>query len=275
VTIGEALLQTQAAIEARSDSARLDAELLLGHVLGLSRTQLRLRHDQVFDEARRAPLAALTQRRCDGEPVAYLLGTQGFWNLDLEVNGAVLVPRPETELLVEWACELLPPDEARRVVDLGTGSGAIALAIAGERPRARLSASDISADALAVARRNAARLAANVEFREGRWWQPFSETRFDLALSNPPYIAVGDPHLAALHHEPLLALSDGADGLQALREIVGGAAAHLRDGGWLLVEHGCDQSVAVRALFADAGFTSIATRRDLENRERATGGQRP
>ena len=122
-----------------SDSARLDAELLLGHVLGLSRTQLRLRRDEPFDDGRRAPLAALTQRRCDGEPVAYLLGTQGFWNLDLEVNGAVLVPRPETELLVEWACELLPADEARRVVDLGTGSGAIVLAIAGERPRARLS----------------------------------------------------------------------------------------------------------------------------------------
>jgi release factor glutamine methyltransferase len=275
VTIGEALSQTQAAIEARSDSARLDAELLLGHVLGLSRTQLRLRRDEPFDDGRRAPLAALTQRRCGGEPVAYLLGSQGFWNLDLEVNGAVLVPRPETELLVEWACELLPADEARHVVDLGTGSGAIVLAIAGERPRAWLSASDISADALAVARRNAARLAANVDFREGRWWQAFGDARFDLALSNPPYIAAGDPHLAALHHEPRLALSDGADGLQALREIIGGGAAHLHDGGWLLVEHGFDQGAAVRALFADAGFTAIATRRDLEGRERATGGQRP
>lgn len=274
MTIGEALLQTQAAIEARSDSARLDAELLLAHVLGLSRTQLRMRRDEPFDDARQAPLAALTQRRREGEPVAYLLGTQGFWNLDLDVSGAVLVPRPETELLVEWALELLPPDARQHVVDLGTGSGAIALAIAGERPHARVSASDISTDALAVARRNAGRLAANVEFREGRWWQAFGDARFDLAVSNPPYIAAGDPHLAALHHEPLLALSDGADGLQALREIIGGGAAHLHDDGWLLVEHGCDQGAAVRALFADAGFASIATRRDLENRERATGGQK-
>lgn len=273
MTIGEALTQTQAAIAAHSDSARLDAELLLGHLLGLSRTQLRLRHDDAFDDGRRERLSALTARRAGGEPVAYLLGTQGFWNLDLEVNGAVLVPRPETELLVEWALEVLSPNEALRVADLGTGSGAIALAIAGERPQARVSASDISADALTVARRNAARVAARVEFCEGCWWQAFGDACFDLVVSNPPYIAAGDPHLVALHHEPMLALSDGGDGLQALREIIAGAAAHLHAGGWLLVEHGHDQGAAVRACFADAGFTAITTRRDLEGRERATGGR--
>ncbi|NGY04389.1 peptide chain release factor N(5)-glutamine methyltransferase [Solimonas terrae] len=266
-------MQTQAAVAAVSDSARLDAELLLGHVLGLSRTQLRLRHDQALDETRGLRLATLTERRCGGEPIAYLLGAQGFWSLDLEVNAAVLVPRPETELLVEWALERLPVGETRRVVDLGTGSGAIALAIAVERPQVQISASDISADALAVACRNAARVAASVDFHEGRWWQPFAAARFDLVVSNPPYIAAGDPHLAALGHEPALALSDGADGLQALCEIIAGAPAQLRPNGWLLLEHGHDQGAAVRALLSAAGFDSVSTRRDLEARERVSGGR--
>jgi len=272
--IGAVLMDAQAVLAASSDSPRLDAELLLGEVLALSRAQLFSRlHDEIA-EADAQRFAALVERRRRGEPVAYLTGKQGFWTLDLEVTPDVLVPRPETELLVEWALECLPERDVAQVVDLGTGSGAIALALASARPAWRLSAGDVSAEALAVARRNAERAALTVEFREGSWWAPFAGRVFDLAVSNPPYIARHDPHLDALRHEPMLALTDGADGLQALREIIEGARAQLRTGAWLLVEHGYDQGEAVRALFAAAGFTDISTRRDLEDRERTTGGRR-
>ena len=272
--VAVALTQAQSTLAASSDSARLDAELLLGAVLGWSRAQLFARTHDELDDGNAQRYAALVQRRRGGEPVAYLTGTQGFWALDLEVTPSVLVPRPETELLVQWALECGPQHDAR-VVDLGTGSGAIALALAGERPRWRLTAVDLSDAALAVARRNAGRSGLDVEFVEGSWWAPLAGRRFDLAVANPPYIARHDPHLDALRHEPMLALSDGDDGLQALRAIVDGAAAHLVAGAWLLLEHGYDQGEAVRTLLAAAGFTDIATRRDLEGRERCSGGRAP
>lgn len=274
--LGDALRQAQAAIAAVSDSPRLDAELLLGDLLGCDRAQLFLRSDEVLPAAQRAAFDARVHRRAAGEPVAYLIGHQGFWTLDLQVTPEVLVPRPETELLVEWALQLLPEQGLLRLADLGTGSGALALALAAARPRAQVVASDLSAPALAVARGNAARLQLPAEFRAGSWWEAYAANeRFDLVVANPPYIARDDPHLAALRHEPLQALSDGADGLQALRAIINGAPPHLHAGAWLLVEHGYDQGEAVRALFAAAGFTAIETRRDLEARERASGGRWP
>lgn len=274
MTLSEALSQTQAELATNSDSARLDAEILLSHVSALTRTQLRMRSDQRLPDADAAWLAELTQRRARGEPIAYLTGSQPFWTLDLQVTPAVLVPRPETELLVEWALELLPIASSCQVADLGTGSGAIGLAIAAERPQVEVVLGDVSEAALAVARDNAVRAQLKVNFRRGHWWRAFGDARFDLAVSNPPYVAAGDPHLTALQHEPLLALSDGGDGLQALREIIAHAPEHLHVAGWLLVEHGYDQGAAVRSLFADAGFKTVTTRRDLEGRERASGGQR-
>lgn len=272
MNVAQALRDAQRLLAAHSDSARLDAELLLGAQLGWNRAQLFSRGDAPLSPEDASVFEANLQRRIDGEPVAYLTGRQGFWSLDLQVSADVLVPRPETELLVEWALQLASA-EAPRIADLGTGSGALALALKASKPQAQLSASDVSTAALRIARGNAQRLQLAVEFREGSWWQAYAgDERFDLAVSNPPYIARDDAHLPALRHEPLLALSDGADGLQALREIISGAPAHLRRGGWLLVEHGWQQGEAVRALFVAAGFAQVETRRDLEQRERATGG---
>lgn len=255
----------------------LDAQLLLARILDTTRTGL-IAHDErqlsAVEEHRWHDALA---RRTDGEPLAYLLGEKEFAGLMLEVTSDVLVPRPETETLVDWAVELLvamPPGQ-RSLVDLGTGSGAIALAVAARCRDARVTATDASPTALAVARRNAARHGARVEFVAGSWWQPLGDRTFDLVLSNPPYIAAGDPHLAALRHEPAAALTPGGDGLGALRQIVAGAGRHLRPGGWLLVEHGSDQAEAVRALLADHAFVAIACRADLAGRPRVTGGRAP
>lgn len=211
--------------------------------------------------------------------MAYLLGRRGFWTLDLAVGPDTLIPRPETELLVEQALQRLPSGQPCRVADLGTGSGAIALAIASERPLAQVVATDRSAAALAVARRNAEALglASRVGFREGDWFAPLAGERFGLVASNPPYIREGDPHLGQgdLRHEPPSALASGADGLDALRAIVAGAPGHLEPGGWLLLEHGHDQGPAVRALLSDAGFVDVATVPDLEGRDRVGLGRRP
>ncbi len=271
-SIATALLAAKARLPG-SDSAQLDAELLLGHVLGLNRAQLFTRPQQRLGTDEQAAFNALIKRRAGGEPVAYLLGTQGFWTLTLQVNAAVLVPRPETELLVEWALQCLRDRHAPDIADLGTGSGAIALALASERADARVIATDVSPQALTLARANAHGIkGASVEFREGSWFVPLAHARYDLIVSNPPYIAAGDTHLAALSHEPSLALSDGGDGLGCLRAIVAGAPAHLKPGAWLLVEHGYDQADAVQRLFANAGFGQIETRRDLGAQPRATGG---
>jgi release factor glutamine methyltransferase len=274
VKLGEALMAAQARIEPVSDSPRLDAELLFAQVSGLGRAQQFTRLAESVDAGELAQFDALVARRVRGEPVAYLTGSRGFWTLDLEVSPAVLVPRPETELLVEWALTVIDGRVRPCVADLGTGSGAIALALAAERPDARIDATDASAAALAVARRNAQTLGlSSVTFAEGHWFEPLGAVRYDLLVSNPPYIAHDDAHLASLRFEPLAALTDGGDGLNALREIIAGAPAHLLDDGWLLVEHGYEQGAAVRALFAEAGFAEVTTRRDLGARERATGGR--
>jgi len=270
-TLASALRQLQA-----RGLPRLEAQMLLLHALGQpahDRAWL-LAHDADAlppDAADRAQ--ALAERRLAGEPVAYLTGEKRFHGLCLRVDARVLDPRDDTETLADWALDHLPHDAPARVLDLGTGSGAIALAIARQRPLARVSATDASADALAVARANAVHLGLLVDWRPGDWWTPVAGERFDLVVSNPPYIAEGDPHLAALAHEPRQALVSGADGLTDLRRIIAGASAHLAPGGWLLLEHGWDQAAAVRDLLTGAEFTQVQTRRDLGQVERCSGGR--
>ena len=263
----------------RQARARLpagEAELLLAHALGRSPTWLIAFGEQVPSVQEQARFQELVARRAAGEPVAYLTGRRGFWTLDLAVGPEVLIPRPETELLVELALARLAGDRPLDVLDLGTGSGAIALALASERPRARVLAVDASEAALALARGNAQRNGIdNVAFAHGDWYAPAGTARFHLIASNPPYIADGDPHLLQgdLRHEPAMALSCGADGLAAIRVIAAGAPARLHPGGWLLIEHGWEQGEAVRALLGKAGLGEVQTARDLEGRERVTLGR--
>ncbi|MEB2315251.1 MAG: peptide chain release factor N(5)-glutamine methyltransferase [Xanthomonadaceae bacterium] len=259
------------------EDARREAEWLAECALCVDRAWLFAHAGDAVSAEQGARFAALLARRARGEPLAYILGHTGFWTLDLEVTPDTLIPRPETELLVDAALARLPEGTAPRVADLGTGSGAIALALASERPLARVLATDASAAALDVARRNAARNeVGNVAFRRGDWLAPLAGERFDLIASNPPYVALGDPHLAQgdLRFEPETALASGADGLDALRTLARGAPGHLAPGGWLLLEHGLDQGEAVRGLLRDAGFHRIETLRDLEGRERVTLGCR-
>lgn len=257
--------------------ARIDAQLLLLHVLGKpadGRAWL-LAHDaDVLDAGAQARFAALCQRRASGEPVAYLTGRKPFHGLELQVDARVLDPRPDTETLVDWALELLAGQSAPRVLDLGTGSGAIALAIAKACPSAQVSAVDASADALDVARANAARLGLPVRFVLSDWLAGV-QGEFELVVSNPPYIAEDDPHLPALRHEPLAALAAGPDGLRDLRAIAAQAAGRLVPGGWLLLEHGWDQADAVQGLLHGAGLVQVQVRNDLAGIGRCTGGQRP
>ncbi len=253
---------------------RLDAQWLLGHQLQQTSAWL-IAHDDLLLEAVDAQAyALLCSRRAAGEPLAYLVGHCGFHGLQLRVTADVLVPRPDTETLVDWALALLPTlAPARpRVLDLGTGSGAIALAVAHGHPAADVSATDLSPAALAVAQVNAQALGLALHWAQGAWWQALpADARFDLVLSNPPYIAGDDPHLPALRHEPALALTPGGDGLDALRQVIAGAPAHLAPGGWLLLEHGWDQAEAVAAFLAAAGFSAIAHRMDLGGHPRCTG----
>jgi release factor glutamine methyltransferase len=258
---------------------RIDAQMLLLHLLGRQaggRAWL-LTHDQdALTAAQADAYAALCARRLDGEPVAYLTGRKEFYGLDLAVDARVLDPRPDTETLVDWALELMPlqGSHACRVVDLGTGSGAIALALQSQRPGADVWAVDASADALAVASANAARLVLDVQFAQGSWLEPLAgQAPFDLIVSNPPYIREDDPHLLALGHEPLSALASGTDGLADIRTIAAQAPGHLACGGWLLLEHGWDQADAVAALLRDAGFGEVQHRLDLAGIARCTGGQ--
>jgi release factor glutamine methyltransferase len=252
---------------------RLDAQLLLLHALGRHPTERAwlLAHDtDPLDDAIRPRYMQLCERRKTGEPVAYLVGEKEFHGLRLKVDPRVLVPRPDTETLVEWALQCLDGREAPSVLDLGTGSGAIALAIQHARRDAQVTAIDASADALAVARANAQRLELPVRFTQADWLDG-AASGHDLIVSNPPYIAHGDIHLAALRHEPMRALVSGRDGLDDIRRIIETAPAHLRDGGWLLLEHGHDQSQAVRQLLSQRGFALSQSRDDLAGIARCSG----
>lgn len=262
--------------EAATRIDRVDAEALLLHVLGQPRGWLFTHGGDALTPDQSSRFDELIARREAGEPVAYLTGSRGFWTLDLEVTPDTLIPRPETELLVELALARIPHGAASRIADLGTGSGAIGLAIASERPSAGVVATDASEAALAVAGRNAQRNdIGNIEFRHGSWYAPLAGERFDLIASNPPYIEEGDPHLVEgdLRFEPMTALASGEDGLDDLRTLVSAAPSRLVVGGWLLVEHGWEQGDAVRALFANAGFSDVETIRDLEGRDRVTLGR--
>ncbi len=271
-TLRDALAQAQAL-----GLERIDAQLLLLHVLnreGAGRAWLLAHDTDTLPPPEQARFAALCQRRAAGEPVAYLRGTKEFYGLQLQVDARVLDPRPDTETLVDWALEVLAPLAAPRLLDLGTGSGAIALALQHQRPDAQVSAVDASADALAVAQANATRLGLAVQFAHGDWLRGVAG-QFDAIVSNPPYIAAADPHLAALRYEPLQALASGADGLDDIRAIVSQAPAHLLPGGWLLLEHGWDQAGAVQALLRVAGFAEVQSRKDLAGIARCSGGQWP
>jgi release factor glutamine methyltransferase len=267
VTRGEALAAS--GLEAREARLLLAAACGIGEAGLIARPEIELTADA---EARFVDWAA---RRRAGAPIAYLLGEREFYGLALSVTPAVLIPRPETELLVDLALERIAAQADCAVLDLGTGSGAIALAVKRHRPRARVTAVDASDAALAVARANAARLGLAVEFRLGRWFAALEGERYELIVANPPYVAAGDPHLEQgdLRFEPRGALVGGADGLDAIRAIAAQAPAHLNPGGWLLVEHGFDQAKAVRACFERAGFETVETRRDLSGNPRVTSGR--
>lgn len=270
---GVAALQRAAGRGAPRQAAELDAQLLLASVLSVARARLRSHPESEVSAQQASRYRELLERRITGEPVAYLTGEKEFWSLRLAVNAAVLVPRPETELLVERALALGPSGPAR-AADLGTGSGAIALALSYERPAWRVLATDVSTAALEVARANAAALGlARVEFRHGSWFAPLAAERYDLIVSNPPYVAADDPALALLRHEPSGALTPGTDALACLRQIVRGAPAHLAPGGWLLLEHGATQGEAVRRELVEAGMRYVRSHTDLAGLERVTEGQ--
>lgn len=255
----------------------LEADLLLAHVLGVSRAWLFANPERVATAAKARMFLGLVDRRLAGEPIAYLVGSREFWSLPLIVTPDVLIPRPETELLVETALAFIPPDTAWRVADLGTGSGAVALAIATERPRCEVHASECSPEALAVAARNVTAIApGRVGLHLGSWLEPLPG-RFQVILSNPPYVAAGDPHLAEgdCRFEPQQALTPGADGMTAIRRIAADALPRLEPGGLLAFEHGFDQGGASRELLGGLGYVHVETRRDLEGRERATCGRKP
>jgi release factor glutamine methyltransferase len=275
-TIRGLLAEAQAALP--GDDARGEAELLLVHALGVDRAWLIAHRDDAVASALAGQVRCCVSRRVAGEPVAYIIGHRGFHAIDLALTPDVLIPRPETELLVELALQRIPQREEVEIADLGTGSGAIALAVAHARPHVRVLATDANAAALDVARGNAQRLGiGNVEFAQGDWCAALGARRFGLIVSNPPYIAENDEHLARgdLRFEPRRALASGADGLDAIRAIVRDARDHLNAGGWLLLEHGFDQGFAVRGLLKQGGLQDVFTARDLEGRERVSGAVRP
>jgi release factor glutamine methyltransferase len=261
-------------LAASSAEARLDAEILLAHALSASRTHLKAHPESAPGAEQIARFRDYVGRRAAGEPVAYILGYRDFWTFRLSVNPQVLIPRPETELLVERALALCPAAAPAQIADLGTGSGAIALALASERPSWTVTATDISEGALAVARANARTLGLeHVEFLEGRWFEPLAGRRFDLVLSNPPYVADGDAALGDLKFEPRGALTSGPQGMDSLREIIGEAPAYLQRGGWLLLEHGSIQAEAVARELVVRSFAHVRSHRDLAGHERVTEAQ--
>lgn len=263
---------TLAALQKQSPLDALETRILVMHALGLSRTQLITQSERMLTEEEAASVDTLIRRRAAGEPIAYIVGVREFHGLPFHVTPAVLIPRPETELLVELAVERLP--QHGRVLDLGTGSGAIAVAIAHARPDAVVTALDVSQDALAVATSNARRNNVEVEFLRSDWYGAVAGRRFDVVVSNPPYIVAGDAHLAQgdLRFEPIGALTDHADGLSAIRQLCAGAQTHLEPGGSIHIEHGYDQAEAVRALLSRHGFAAVQSWRDLAGIERVSGG---
>jgi release factor glutamine methyltransferase len=296
LTTGRLLADGIARLTGRSESPQLDAELLLSYALGVGRARLKSHPEEEQTAANAERYRGLIERRAAGEPVAYIVGQKDFWTLTLTVTPAVLVPRPETELIVERALALLPkaamataprgdsrtadlqPAARIRIADLGTGSGAIALALASERPAWDVIATDVSPEALSVARGNASSLGLNnVRFLEGRWLDPLAGLRFDLIASNPPYVAADDKALEApaLRYEPQLALTPGPDALKDLRAIIHSAPDHLERGGWLLLEHGSDQAAAVARELVARGFRHVRSHRDLAGLDRMTEGQWP
>jgi release factor glutamine methyltransferase len=264
---------TVKALQAALPLAALENRILLCHALHLTRVGLITQSEREVTPDEAATLNALVARRLRGEPIAYIVGRREFFGLDFAVSDAVLIPRPDTELIVELALDRLP--QQGRALDMGTGSGAIAVALAHSRPDAHVTALDVSAAALDVARANAASNNVSVRFLQSDWFAALDDERFDLIASNPPYIAAGDEHLSQgdLRFEPAGALTDHADGLSALRTIIKGAAHHLNHTAWLLLEHGYDQAAAVRALLIDAGYSDVQSWRDLAGIERTTGGR--
>lgn len=274
-TIEEAL---QSAISqlAESESPRLDAELLLRHVTGLDASSLITRNTQPLSDSESEQFSELLERRKNGEPIAHLIGYREFWSLSLNVNRHSLIPRPDTELLVELALDLIDRHTLASVIDLGTGTGAIAIAVKKERPHCDVTATDNSIDALLVAQKNANQHQVKLNLVQSRWFDQLAANSYDLIISNPPYIAETDPHLQRgdVRFEPRAALAAGADGLDAIREIVRWAPTHLSENGWLLLEHGYRQAAQVRAIMATQDFTDIETRQDLAGNDRVTLGRK-
>ncbi len=279
MTIQQALAAAVQQLTEQPDTARLDAELLLAHVLHKTRTWLHTWPEQPLSVQQLADFQQLVSRRVEGEPIAHLVGRQDFWSLTLQVSADTLIPRPETERLVELALARIPPQAPWRIADLGTGTGAIALALAKERPHGLIIATDRSAAALTVARDNArTNQLANIQFRQGDWFEALQdETGFELIVSNPPYIKETDPHLQQgdVRFEPAGALKAGPAGLDDLQHIIQGALAHLVPGGWLLLEHGYDQGDAVLQLLKQAGYEQVTDYRDLAGQPRVAEGRKP
>lgn len=278
LSLKQALQWAIGVLATQEDSARLEAELLLAHVLQKPRSYLFTWPEKTLDDAQSNAFQTLVAQRLQGRPIAHLIGKREFWTLELNVTSDTLIPRPETELLVELTLERIPPNQPCHILDLGTGTGAIALALASERPQAQIMAIDQSFSALPIAKLNAERYQlTNIQFMQSNWFANLANTVhpvFDVIVSNPPYIAEGDQHLKQgdVRFEPLTALAAGHDGLNDLRVIVQQAPDYLTKQGWLLVEHGYDQGLAVRQLFAQAGFTAIATKQDLAGHDRVTLG---
>jgi release factor glutamine methyltransferase len=252
-----------------------DARALLRAALDASEAHLGAHPEQNLTDEQHARFVDWVRRRRAGEPVAYITGEREFWSLSFKVAPAVLIPRPDTELLVELVLERVGAAARADVLDLGTGCGCIAVAIAKERPRARVTATDVSRDALAIARENAQRHGAAVEFVASTWFAALGGRRFDVIVANPPYVAAGDPHLGQgdLRFEPRAALVGGSDGLDCIRHIVAYSRAHLAPGGWSIFEHGHDQAARCRALLRDAGYREVFSRHDLARIERVSGGR--
>ncbi|MCG8314150.1 MAG: peptide chain release factor N(5)-glutamine methyltransferase [Pseudomonadales bacterium] len=274
ITVKDILGRATRTLDSKSPTARLDAELLLCHVMGKNRTWLKTWDDKAIDEQQVACFDALIARRSEGEPVAYIVEAQEFWSLPLTVTSATLIPRPETELLIDILVARFDAKSIQTAVDLGTGSGAIALAIAQEFPLWRVSACDISLDALAVAQKNRQALNLSVEFKQSNWFSAYPHRAFDVVVANPPYIESGDPHLneGDVRFEPRSALASGVDGLDDIHNIIRNSHEHLNPNGLLLFEHGYNQGPASRQLLTQYGFENIETFKDLAGHDRVTLG---